>query len=379
MKTIRRLLYAGIIQSVMFVATAFLALFLFIDFVEELSNVGAGYTTLDALWHSTMLLPGHLYELLPIAVLIGTIYALSRMAQSSEFTILRTSGLSPRRALTLLGILGVVFAVLTWLIGDWVSPAIQRQATLFKAGFSGGLSSGRAGLWLKDRQVHSDGSASFYSINVKQVVTDGSLRQVRIFELDGNGRLVGQINAEQAVVEDHRWLLKDATVMTLKSLSSTSAASATSMSAEEAQWSSEKFSSVPWSTSLQKNVVAAAALPEETMTTKGLFTYMQHLKAQNQDAQRYEFAFWQRALYPFACVVMMALALPFAYLQTRRGGLSTKVFGGIMLGISFVLMNTVSSNIAQLQQWTPWIAAITPSLIYLLIAMGSFTWLVRYR
>ena len=51
-------------------------------------------------------LPGHFYELLPIAVLIGTIYALARLAQSSEFTILRTGGLGPGRALRLLALLG---------------------------------------------------------------------------------------------------------------------------------------------------------------------------------------------------------------------------------------------------------------------------------
>ena len=54
-------------------------------------------------------LPGHFYELFPIAVLIGTIYSLARMAQSSEFTILRTGGLGPGRALGLLAVLGVAF------------------------------------------------------------------------------------------------------------------------------------------------------------------------------------------------------------------------------------------------------------------------------
>jgi lipopolysaccharide export system permease protein len=47
--------------------------------------------------------------LLPIAVLIGTIYSLARMAQASEYTILRTGGLGPGRALRLLATLGVAF------------------------------------------------------------------------------------------------------------------------------------------------------------------------------------------------------------------------------------------------------------------------------
>jgi lipopolysaccharide export system permease protein len=76
---------------------------------------------------------------------------------------------------------------------------------------------------------------------------------------------------------------------------------------------------------------------------------------------------------------MVALALPFAYLQARRGGISVKVFGGIMLGISFVLLNNVAGHLGVLREWTPWVVAAAPSVIYLLLSMAAFAWLVRYR
>jgi hypothetical protein len=142
MKTVRRLLYRDIVSSVFFVALAFLSLFFFIDFVDELADVGKGYTAFHAALHSILELPGHLYELVPIAVLIGTIYALSRMAQSSEFTILRTGGLAPGRALTLLAGLGVAFAVMTFVVGDYVAPLSERAATLVQSRAKGGFSVG---------------------------------------------------------------------------------------------------------------------------------------------------------------------------------------------------------------------------------------------
>ena len=77
--------------------------------------------------------------------------------------------------------------------------------------------------------------------------------------------------------------------------------------------------------------------------------------------------------------VMVVLALPFAYLQARRGGISVKVFGGIMLGISFVLLNNVAGHLGVLREWTPWVVAAAPSVIYLLLSMAAFAWLVRYR
>ena len=57
---------------------------------------------------------------------------------------------------------------------------------------------------------------------------------------------------------------------------------------------------------------------------------------------------------------MVALALPFAYLHARAGGVSFKVFGGIMLGISFVLLNNLAGHIGVLRDWTPWVVAATP-------------------
>jgi lipopolysaccharide export system permease protein len=56
-------------------------------------------------------------------VLIGTIYAMARLAQSSEFTILRTAGLGPERALILLLGLGLLLGALTFIIGEYVAPS----------------------------------------------------------------------------------------------------------------------------------------------------------------------------------------------------------------------------------------------------------------
>jgi lipopolysaccharide export system permease protein len=76
---------------------------------------------------------------------------------------------------------------------------------------------------------------------------------------------------------------------------------------------------------------------------------------------------------------MMALALPFAYMNARAGSVSLKVFGGIMLGISFVVQNNLAGHLGLLRNWTPWAVAATPNAIYLLLSLGAFAWLVRYR
>lgn len=372
MKTVRRLLYADVLSAVLFVALAFLSLFFFIDFVDELGDVGKDYTLLHAALYAVFEMPGHLYELAPIAVLIGTIYALSRMAQSSEFTILRTGGLGPGRALALLTALGVVFGVATFTIGDYVAPFSERAASQVRKGFIGGFSFGRSGAWLKDRRTTPEGERS-YSVNVQGATPERELLGVRIFEFDADGRLLRRIGADSGRVDT-------AGLWSLSKVSIT-------------QWGStdpqapDKIETVPvvtqpsysWQSNLSSAVVAAAVLSENSMSTIELMQYISHLSDNEQTAQRYEIRFWKRALYPLACLVMVGLALPFAYLHARSGGISLKVFGGILLGISFVLLNNVAGHLGLLHNWTPWIVAAAPSALYLLMSMAAFSWLVRYR
>ncbi|MBC7942845.1 MAG: LPS export ABC transporter permease LptG [Chitinophagaceae bacterium] len=370
MKTVRRLLYHDILSSVLFVALAFLSLFFFIDFVDELGGLGDnGRGVAQVVLAALFELPGHFYELFPIAVLIGTIYSLSRLAQSSEFTILRTSGLGPGRALGLLAALGLLFGAATFVIGDYVAPTSERQGVLLKARSSDGLRIEGAGGWLKGKRSTAEGETS-YTVNINGATAGGVLAGIRIFEFDADGRLATRIEAVQGRVDTGgTWTLIDAGVARWPK--------ARAAGTPQVLLSQEK--TLVWQSTLTAEVVAAAVLPLGTMTTAELWRYSEHLNVQEQATQRYEILFWKKALYPLACLVMMALALPFAYLHARAGSVSFKVFGGIMLGIGFVLLNNLAGHVGLLRGWTPWVAAATPSLLFLLLSLAAFTWLVRYR
>ena len=87
-------------------------------------------------------------------------------------------------------------------------------------------------------------------------------------------------------------------------------------------------------------------------------SYVQHLRENRQESARYEIALWNKIIYPFAVLVMMVLALPFAYMNVREGGVSTKIFAGIMLGLGFHLFNRLFGHLGQLAAWPPILAAL---------------------
>lgn len=370
MKALHRLLYKDIAGSVTFVAIAFLGLFFFIDFVDAVNRATQSAYPLGLAAASTLLrMPGQLYELAPIAVLIGTIYALSRMAQASEFTVLRTSGLAPGRALRLLLLPGAVFGALTFALGEWVVPWSEHAAVSLSEGRARGAAPSLTGTWMKDRGG-SSAQARTSAVHIASALPDGGLQSVRIFEFDADNRLVRRIQAARAQVDRQGlWMLTDVEVTDWPVQASSPAAAL--------RVNQSRQPGMEWRGSLTDSVVAAAVLPVETMSTWDLWRYSRHLWRQEQSAQRYEILFWKRALYPFSCLVMAALALPFAYLSARTGGVSLKVFGGVMLGISFALLNHLAGHLGLLRDWAPWAAAAAPALLYTALSLSAFAWLVR--
>ncbi|WP_337177982.1 LptF/LptG family permease, partial [Hydrogenophaga borbori] len=272
MKTIRRLIYGEVFAAVFFVLLAFLSLFFFFDFVDELPDIGKAsvldptrvYGLPDALLYVGLLTPSRIYELLPIAVLIGSVFVLARLAQGSEYTILRTSGLGPWRALrTMLG-LGAVFVLLTFAIGDYLAPLADRGAQLHKARFQGAISLGQTGAWLKEKQPYSN-----FSVNVGSMSPQGDLGNVRIFEFNNQGFLVSTLHAQSGRIEaDESW--------TLRKVERREFDAAGQQSAKVQRSTLESFR---WPTSLNAEMVSVALLKPERMRTADLFAYIRHLEA----------------------------------------------------------------------------------------------------
>ncbi len=369
MRIVRRLIYGEIAAAVVFVLLAFLALFSFFDLIDELSHLGrpsltragASYGIDDALLTVALLLPSRTYELMPIAVLIGTVYALARLARDSEFTILRTSGLGPARALRLVAALGAVFAVVTFLIGDYVAPVAERYGQLHKAQYRGAISIGQTGAWLRER-----GDGTHTAVNVRALAPDGTLRGVRLFVFDEQGRVRETLRAASGTIDPDAgvWRLQGVERQRLD---------------DPQQAPREALPTFDWPSTLTADMLHVALLKPERMRTLDLFQYVQHLQANAQNAQRYEIEFWRKLLYPLSCIVMVVLALPFAYLHFRDQGLSAYVFAGVMIGISFFLINTIFGHIGNLQGWQPWLAAGAPSALYQLLSLLAFGWLVLRR
>jgi len=356
LKIYERHLAREIYASTALVLTAFLMLFAFFDLIHELESIGrGGYQLQHALGYVALTLPGRLYELFPIGVLIGTLYALTVLARHSEITVLRAAGLSTRDLLVTLARIGLVFAGLTLLVGEFVAPPAERAAQQLRLKAMGSLVAQefRSGLWVRDER-------SF--VNVREVLPDASLQNVRVFEFDDGFQLRSISQAERGhYLSDGTWSL-EGVVRTVFLGDSASV---------------ERYGQLTWKSALNPDLLAVLLVVPERMSLVNLYLYVRHLSGNQQKTGRYDIAMWKKLFYPLAALVMMALALPFAYMQDRMGAVSIRVFAGIMLGIGFHMLNGLFSSLGAINSWPPFFSAITPSVLFLMTAAGMLWWVER--
>jgi lipopolysaccharide export system permease protein len=289
---------------------------------------------------------------MPIAVLIGTLYALATLAKNSEITVMRASGMSNSALMRSLGLIGAVFVALIFVIGEYVAPPAETAAeewklTATKATVSQQL---RSGLWVKDGRL---------VINVRTLMPDRTMRNARVYTFDENYALVSISEAKRGEYDGMgEWKLLEV--------------SRTLFLDDRTQV--ERLPEIRWRSELTPEVLGVLMVSPEHMPFAKLWTYISHLRDNNQNADRFEIALWKKLIYPFAALVMMALALPFGFTHDRMGGASARIFMGVMLGVGFPLLNGLFSNLGMINAWPPIMAALTPSLIFLAAA----AWLLRY-
>ncbi len=377
MRVLRRYLGGQIGVAVAFVLFGFLALFAFFDFINELDDVGrGGYRLPHAVAFVLLGLPAHIYELMPIAALIGTIYALAQFASNSEFTAMRAAGLSRRQALSTIAMIGSVFALLTALVGEVLAPpsdALAQKLRLTSIGASAG-GQFRSGLWLKDSVRDTAGAVErLRFVNVGELLPDGTLREVRVFEFDPQMRLSELVEAQAARYEaSGAWLLEgvESTRFDEVELPGDAPLVRTSQSREAQRL---------WHSEITPSLLGVLLVQPDRMSAFALYRYVRHLQENRQNTVQYEIALWKKIVYPLAVIVMMALALPFGYLQARAGGIGYKVFAGVMLGIAFHFLNGLFSHLGLLNTWPALVSVSIPSIAAFVLALGMLAWVDRTR
>lgn len=361
-----------------FILFALVALFLFFDILSELGSVKGQYTLPLALLHVILKAPSRISEIIPIAGLIGSIYVFAMLASQSEFTILRIAGLDIRRGLTTLAKISLPLVIVTLVMSEWLGPYTEKLSDQIrmKALGSSYSSQFKTGIWVKDRLRDEDGSGPVRPgvryVNVGKIEHDNEIKNIRMYEFDDAYRLLSIRSAASGRFDQTgTWILDDVIETRFKETKQADPLNPV--------YSAQTFVHpiVSLESEVTPQILSVLLVSPEKMSIFSLGRFISHLRDNKQDAHRHAIAFWKKVIYPFTIFVMLTLALPFAYLKVRAGSVGIKVFGGIMLGMSFQLFNSLFSNVGLLGSWPALLTALTPPLLYFILAIAGLRWVSR--
>jgi lipopolysaccharide export system permease protein len=359
MKTLTRYIGREVLASILLIFSALVMLFAFFDLIHELGDVGrGGYTITAALLFVALQLPARMYELFPVATLIGTLFGLAQLVSSSEYTVMRASGASLIQVGWALFRIGIPLAFVTFLAGEFVAPQAAFLSQKVRAVARGDTTrivaqQFQSGFWFKQDQTF---------VNIRSVLADLTLVGVRIYEFDKDLRLKAVRNAESGTfMGNGQWRLR-----TVK----TTEISPTATRVTEAD-------DYEWDTVLRPSLLTVYQVAPEKLELNTLWDNMRVLGTGAQKTARFEIAFWNKVFYPVAVLVMMIVALPFSYFQRRQGGVGFRMFAGTILGLTFFLAGRLFSNLGVLNDWPPLFSAAFPLVSFVSMTLVMLWWLER--
>lgn len=363
MRTARRYLASEIYRSCAVVLLALLGLFTFFALIDELDKVNKNFTLLNLFYLESLQLPTRLYELLPIGLLIGAVLALASLAQRNELVILRVSGVSGLGMLGMLWVITIPLMVGAFLLSEYITPTVQIKASEAQLQLLGRSGGGRlsSGYWFKEN-IEGGGSRI---INIQRIQASGKVDNITVLEMLPEQTLDTLTQAPTGQFHSDGLRLDKATVITIDPAASQALHG--EQAPEKPLSTLANESTLEIRTSLTADRLIARILTPEMMSASDLMDYISYLQANELQTDRQMVALWRKIAYPFTLLVMITIAAPISFMQTRRGGVGTKVFAGILIGVGFFMANQMALNIGTLSKWAPWITALGPNII----ALGS--------
>jgi lipopolysaccharide export system permease protein len=335
---------------VMLVLLALGALFMFIG---QQDDIGVGnYTVTQALLFVALNLPSYLFQLLPVAALIGALLGLGNLARGSELVVMRASGVTTARLCAWLGVAGFLLAALMFMIGEYVAPPLGKYARQMKvfAKFDEYSMSGSRATWVRDGDT---------IISVAQQSGSAQFGGIKVFQVDPARRLLSVGRAESASVPgDKAWRLENY-------LGTTFGADGTAGIVREAQRDVQ--------TSLSSEFLGLAVAEPEMMGMRDLRGYIAHLQRNDLQSAKFEAAFWSRIARFVVVLLVIMLALPFCLGSMRNSGQGARTVIGVLIGAGFVLLSQMLESSGQLFGLQPWLVGWLPTAL-LAAVTGTLLW-----
>lgn len=340
-----------ILAATALVLVVLLALAGLFEFIGELDDTQGDYQTPRVILYTILRLPQLAFEMLPVAALIGSLVGLGGLAANSEIVVMRSAGLSVRELAGMVATTGFVLLVITGLLGEFIGPPLDYFARNMR----------------QDARFEQDddmlGNATWVRdgpniLHLERVSSEFEFGSIYMFRLNENNSLESIARAENSGIDDDdQWVLENLRETRFRDDGVQVVASSVAI---------ESFD-------IDAEVLGISLVKPQSLSGRGLLSYVAYLKRNSLDARRYETEMWYRVARTATVIIMPVLALAFVFGSLRTGGAGARLMIGIIIGLAYYLASEMLANSGQVFNFEPAVIAWLPSVvlgIVTVIALG---------
>lgn len=310
-------------------------------YLGELEDVKDNYGYVDALMHILWQAPRYLYELLPMAALVGSAIGLGVLANNSELTILRASGTSLYRMVFWVVQAALVLIVLAFTLNQFVLPYTNAQAKYIKKPQEMTRVGEMNGYWTR---------ANDQVIYVDYASESGDISGLTLWELDDNASIRKLTSAASGkyVSEQKQWQLHDVKTIQLSDVGDAKRISDAQMTL-----------ALP----INPDLIYLLTRPAEDLSVTQLYAYNQDMQSQGKRSAEHELVFWQKLLSPLSVISLVLIACSFIFGSLRQQSMGLRLVVALMVGLSFRYIQDLTGFMSLAYQLSPFWFVLLPILL----------------
>ncbi|MDO6586690.1 LPS export ABC transporter permease LptG [Salipiger sp. 1_MG-2023] len=346
--------FAMMFLSILGVFALFLSL---LDLVEQLRQFGDSASFGQVTWVTVLKLPGGIYEILPLVMILATAALFLLLARSSELVVVRAAGRSGLVALAGPVAVALVISGLTVaILNPLVAATSKRASDLTESYESHGasvVSIGREGLWL--RQGGEDGQVVIHAERANPDAT--VLYDTSFLAYAPDGGPERRIVAAEAWLDTGAWVLSDAKEWQL-------------LPGENPEVSAQSHTEMRLPSTLTQDDIRDRFGQPSAVAIWDLPAFINGLEEAGFSARRYEVWLQMELARPVFLVAMVLVAAGFTMRPARLGRTGLYVLGAVLMGFGLYYVRNFAQIMGENGQLPPVLAAWIPPVASLLLALG---------
>lgn len=336
------------------VLVSLIGLYLIADFFERIRMFLSNHATPRQIISYLLLnIPMILSQMIPVAVLLGTLLSFGILSKNCEITAMKANGVSLYRISLPVIILSFAICIAAFLLSEFITPYTNQKVKYVK--FMEIQKREKLGSF-KQNQIWYRTGKGIYNFSVFDPRTN-TLKGIRINFFDRGMNLYERIDATEAKWEDGRWVFRDLLVTTFP---------------EDGFPLLKRIPSRVIDLPESPTDFMAVQKSTEEMGLVELNRFIKKIRSEGYDTIRYRTDMHGKIAFPLVSFILVILGVSFSLKSERGGGIAQGIGTGIIIGFSYWVVFGFAISLGRSGTIPPVIAAWAANLILGLAALIMF-------